>query len=186
MPGTTPIFGFRYLELGDPPDIPKVGKDLATDVEAVADDINTRLFSAEAKIAAAAGQGEEPTDQLGFTNTTYAFGTPQCFRTFIAPPSGKVQVAVYMQYRMNTSNTFFGSFEVRTGTGTGGTLVYGPSDEDALRIATSGILLGASTGPHLVTGLVAGNQYTAWTKHKVAAGNGDILHRKILVVPILT
>lgn len=33
MPGSTPTYGLRYLELGDAPNIAKVGKDLAEDVE---------------------------------------------------------------------------------------------------------------------------------------------------------
>lgn len=51
MPGTTPIYGLRYLELGDPPDIPKVGKDLGTDVETELDRIDTALSAAETDIA---------------------------------------------------------------------------------------------------------------------------------------
>lgn len=49
MPGSTPIYGLRYLELGDAPNIAKVGKDLGEDVEAEL----ARIDAAEAASAAA-------------------------------------------------------------------------------------------------------------------------------------
>lgn len=209
--GTTPILALPYQELSDPPHGPNLGKNLADRVEGVralfvctsttrpatphqgmtiyeTDTTHVLFWDGAAWKAIRVNepaQASDSTDLLGFTNSGYAFGTPTVGATFNAPPSGRAEVSVYMAYRMNTANSFFGTFEVRAGTGTAGTLVYGPNDEDALRVSTAIGVLATSTGPHLVTGLTSGSVYTAWTKHRVAGGNGDIFDRKIFAKPVL-
>lgn len=49
---STPIYGLRYQELGDPPDGPALGKNLAEDVESVVNGIDERLQTTESDVAA--------------------------------------------------------------------------------------------------------------------------------------
>ena len=49
---STPIYGLRYQELGDPPDGPALGKNLAEDVESVVNGIDERLQTTEADVTA--------------------------------------------------------------------------------------------------------------------------------------
>ena len=49
---STPIYGLRYQELGDPPDGPALGKNLAEDVEDVVNGIDQRLQTTETDVAA--------------------------------------------------------------------------------------------------------------------------------------
>lgn len=56
MPSSTPQYGLPYLELTDPPDIPKQGQDLAEATESTIAPIDTRLTTAEADIVAHDGR----------------------------------------------------------------------------------------------------------------------------------
>lgn len=52
MPDTTPIYGFRFQELGDPPHGANLGADLAADVETVVNGIDGRVGVLEAVTSA--------------------------------------------------------------------------------------------------------------------------------------
>lgn len=130
-------------------------------------------------------QAIQAADDLGFTNTTYFFGTAAgpCSQTFIVPPSGSVAVDVYALNRPNTVNTIYISFSINAGTTTAGTELVAPDDSDAYRHVHNGLITSGNTGPKLVTGLTPGQEVTAWVRHRMSGGNGDIYFRRITVIP---
>lgn len=48
---TTPKYAWRYLSLSDPPHIPNLGQNLATDIEATVSALDTRVVAVEADVA---------------------------------------------------------------------------------------------------------------------------------------
>lgn len=130
-------------------------------------------------------QTEQATDVLAFTNTTYFFASPSapCSQTFIVPPSGSVAVDVYCLNRANTFNVVYISFSINEGTTVSGTELHAPNDSDAFRHSTQDNIPSGNTGFKLVTGLTPGQEVTAWVRHRISGGNGDLFFRRITVWP---
>lgn len=127
-------------------------------------------------------QATQTADILAFTDTSYVFGATTCGVTFTVPPSGEVVVNVYCLNRVNTTNTIFVAFSINDGITTGGTQILGPDDSDAYRHVHTGLINSGMTGRH-VAGLTPGQEVTAWVRHHVSGGNGDIFLRRIWVTP---
>lgn len=125
------------------------------------------------------------TVDVSTTSTTYVFGSTTCSQTFTAPPSGQVKIQVYSdQDNTSTGQTTWLTFQVREGTSQSGTLVSSPLDLAAHR--THGLERFAAAGrPMLVSGLTAGDTYTAWTVIRVSASTGNYYTTAILVEPTL-
>jgi hypothetical protein len=130
-------------------------------------------------------EGEAP-NTINATSTSYSNLATVCAATFVAPLSGKVKISIAGHINPTTTNTIRMSFEVRLGTSSGGTLVYGPLDRDGLMFkGTSEINWGGSGPIKLVTGLTPGTTYRAWHKTLVGGGTQQVLARKILVDPVV-
>lgn len=124
------------------------------------------------------------------TNTSYtatmASGSGPPGVAFVAPPSGKVTILFATAGFNSGANDNKTSVQVREGGTVGsGTVVYGVDntamDNDMI------LFTGAATyriGSVIeVTGLTAGNTYNARMLHRVSAGTGSFLFRKLKVIP---
>lgn len=105
MPASTPTYGLRYLELSDPPDIPALGEDLATDVEAELTRVDGELADHEARVVALEGvlvqSGRVVVEAVG-TDTeaaTFTFPVP-----FSAPPNVTMTTNLRDWYANNGSD----------------------------------------------------------------------------------
>lgn len=191
MADATPIYGLRFLELGDPPDLAAGTEDLATDVEA-------ELIRIDAATAAINGlttvRDDEAVDEAAYSGTTWIPGSTPCAVAFVAPPSGTVIVHMkaYFLCSINDKGVFVDS-EVKTGATLGsGTVVSGgaANSNDGLVLSgtvTSGVPLKLNAGTSkLITGLTPGNSYNARVMYVTeTGGNITILYRQLLVVPQL-
>lgn len=186
MPGVTPIYGLRYRELGDTPDIPAGTKNLADDTEAVLDGLDDRLDTLEAKVAPQPVQVEDATNDTE-SSTVYVAGDNPAGTAFTAPPSGKVIIRCYHQIDLPTTTaSAFGSFVLRTGATVGsGTVVRAAHDDRSITIgpATTGA---SGEMSWLEVGLTPGSSYNVQTAQRVTAGSSIIFeHRRLLVEPVL-
>lgn len=187
MPDTTPIYGFPYLELGDPPDLAAGTEDLAAAVEA-------KFVTSDAAVAAITNLspaiGAETTAQASYSSTTFSAGTQQCTAAFIAPPSGIVVVhwKAYFQAAINDKMAFVGC-EIRTGSTPGGGSVTTPANStDAIAVGgtvTGGVPLRLKGSTYkLITSLTPGNPYHARIMYQTeTGGNITVFTREVMVVP---
>lgn len=186
---TTPVYGFPYLELGDPPDLAAGTEDLATAIE-------TKIIAMDAAVAAINGLsvaiGAEATTQAAYSSTTFTAGTQQCTAPFIAPNSGIVTAywKSYFQAAINDKMSFVGC-EIRTGSvAGGGSLVVAANSTDAIAIGgtvTSGVPLRLKGSTYkLITGLTPGASYHARVMYQTeTGGNITVFTREVMVVPQL-
>jgi len=187
MADTTPVYGFPFLELGDPPDLAAGTEDLALALE-------TKLVAVDAATAAITGLthafASSTTDETGFTNTTFAAGSTTVGVAFTAPPSGVVVIhlSAIVSQNINTQATFV-SIEVKTGGTIGsGTLVGSAANSDrgltVGRAVNSGAVAILQAGrPVLYTGLTPGNSYNVRVMHCVDGGSGTVFYREVIVLP---
>ena len=189
MADTTPVYGFPFLELGDPPD-------LAAGTENLAQAVETKIIAMDAATAAINGLsvalGSENTAQAAYSSTTFTAGTQQCTAAFVAPPSGVVVVhwKSYFQAAINDKMVFVG-VEIRTGsTPGGGTVVVAANTTDTIGIGgtvTSGVpvRLKGSTFK-LITALTPSASYHARVMYQTeTGGNIVVFERQVMVVPQL-
>ncbi len=191
MPDTTPIYGLRFQELGDAPDGPGLGEDLALDVEA-------ELTRIDAAIAAinnlATVRDDEVADEAAYSGAAWIPGATPCAVAFTAPPSGAVMVHLKACFlsSINDKAVWIDS-EVKTGAILGsGAVVSGgtANNNDGLVLGgtvTSGVPLKLDAGTFkLITGLTPGNSYNARVMYATeVGGNITILYRQLVVVPVL-
>lgn len=127
-----------------------------------------------------------PTDETGFTNTTFSLGGTTVGVVFTAPTSGQVMVIWGGRLQSNTAAVrVFLSAEVRPGAsiGTGTPVTSAATAASTLETSDQGRL--QASRHRVVTGLTAGDTYNASLWHAVsAAGNGDIFDRDIAVFPL--
>lgn len=107
--------------------------------------------------------------------------------SFVAPPSGKVNVLATCGAANGTIAQFtLVSFEVKTGTSVGSGTVQTASDENTASQFQSAVA--ASNGQHtaagLVTGLTPGASYNACITYRVTSGTGTFNRRRITVTPV--
>lgn len=189
MADVTPVYGFRFLELGDPPDLAAGTKNLATDVE-------NKLVSVDSAISAINGLsvaiGAEATTQAAYSGTAFSAGTQQCTAAFTAPSSGVVIAhwKSYFQSAINDKMVFVGC-EIRTGSTPGGGVVQVPANStDAIAlggsVVTSVPLRLKGSTYKLITGLTPGNAYHARVMYQTeTGGNITVFTREVMVVPQL-
>lgn len=189
MADTTPVYGFPYLELGDPPDLAAGTEDLATAVEA-------KFITVDATTAAINGLsvaiGSESTTQAAYSSTTFTAGTQQCTAAFTAPPSGVVIVhwKSYFQASINDKMVFVGC-EIRTGsTPGGGSVTVAANSTDTIAIGgtvTSGVPVRLKGSTYkLITALTPGAAYHARLMYQTeSGGNITVFTREVMVVPQL-
>lgn len=189
MADATPVYGLRYQELGDAPDGPSLGEDLATDVE-------TELIRIDAAVAAINGlsvaTGSNSTTEGPYSSNVFAAGTAVCSAVFVAPPSGSaiVHLKAYFQSAINDKAAIVG-VEVRTGATIGsGTVQTAASVFEGLVLSgtvTSGVPLKLnSSTPRVITGLTAGSTYHVRVMHSTeTGGNITLFFRQVIVVPVL-
>ena len=107
-----------------------------------------------------------------------------CGVAFTAPTTGRVQI----DFGASTDNDTTTAFTimapvVRTGSTVGsGSGVYGPSDDDALSVGST-VAMRNGAPPVLVTGLTPGTVYNVRLEHRVSAGIGTLLRRRVTVSP---
>lgn len=135
-------------------------------------------------------QTDEGTDINNIADTTFVAGSTACSITFVAPTSGKVEIAIYCRANADSAtNLLQVSFEVRE-TDASGTVVLAASANRVinLQLSSTAPLSGANLSgwyAYQVTGLTAGATYYAQTMHQVGGGSDiDIVHRKISMIPL--
>lgn len=189
MADTTPVYGLPYQELGDAPDGPSLGEDLAGAVE-------TELVRIDAAVAAINGLSHafagSSDDETGITSTSFIPGGTVVGTAFVAPPSGVV--LAHFTFAMSQSQNgqvTQGSIELRTGAvvGSGSVAVAASGD----RAITVGRVVVTATPTQIqasrtciFTGLTPGNSYNVRLMHVVSSGgNGSITYREVIVQPLL-
>lgn len=189
MADTTPVYGLPYQELGDAPDGPALGEDLAVAVE-------TELVRIDADVAAINGLSHafngSSNAETNFQNTTFAAGSTTVGAAFVAPPSGSV--LAHFTFAMTQSidgQVSQGSIELRTGAVVGsGSVSVAASGNRALTVGravnTGAVAQIQATRTCLFTGLTAGSSYNVRLMHVVSSGGtGNISYREVIVQPLL-
>lgn len=102
---------------------------------------------------------------------------------FVAPLSGKVRVDFATAGFNSGVNDNKSAVRIGTaGTPGAGTLIYAATDADMI-LFTGSSTYGIS-GFTYITGLTPGITYNAQMQHKVSAGTGSFLYKRILVTPV--
>jgi hypothetical protein len=189
MADVTPVYDLPYQELGDAPDGPALGEDLALAVE-------TELIRIDAAVAAINGMApasvSSTTDEIGFTSTSFVAGASPVGVAFTAPPSGAVLIhlSAIVSQNINTQATFV-SCEVKTGGTIGsGTLFGSAANSDrgltvGRAINSGAVALLQASRAILYTGLTASSTYNVRVMHCVDGGSGSLFFRELIVVPML-
>lgn len=189
MAGTTTNYALRYQDVGDAPNG-------AVGLQNLANDVDAALLALEAKINAinglATGFTGTSTDEVGFSNTSFAAGATVVGSAFTAPASGSMVFlfSAQLQQNINAQSTFV-SIEVKTGGTVGsGTLAGSAANSDRALIcgkavnASAPALLQATRAVYY-TGLTPGATYNVRMLHCVDGGSGTISYREIIMVPQL-
>lgn len=119
------------------------------------------------------------------TSTAYITALPTagtCGVAFVAPPTGKV--TIYYATAGFNSGANDNKTAVRVGTGAtvgAGTEVYAATDNDMI-LFTGSVTYGIGAFTE-VSSLTAGSTYNACMAHRVSAGTGSYLFRRIKVIP---
>lgn len=121
------------------------------------------------------------TTSVGYTAALT--GGVTCTAVFVAPTSGRVQIAYGSQISNSGANNTFCSAEVRTGGVVGsGTVVSAAGDATALiNASTSLVRFG---GVLTLSGLTAGSTYNVQLMYRVSAGTGTYLRKHLAVTPL--
>ncbi len=135
----------------------------------------------------AGGFANDGTDIVGFSNTTFASGSPVVGVAFTAPTTGRVWV--HWQARFNPTSAVSAQvgFALRTGATLGvGTLIQDGLNENCLEsppVSGGGGRVQGGTS-YLVTDLTPGTVYNVVVCHRMtAAGTGTVFARSIGVSP---
>lgn len=145
----------------------------------------SELNQITAALNVASASNADPTTR---TTTSASFTTALtaaniCGTSFVAPPSGIVEVH-WAAYMFNSGSNFTQtSPSVRTGGTVGsGTVILASADaRSTTHNGTTGEREGAMTR---VTGLTAGATYNVALEHRVGAGTGSFQNREVTVVPL--
>lgn len=165
---TTPAYGLRYRALTDTPDIAAGTQNLAQDVEA-------QLQRIDSAIAALGPIGAEVATQQTTTSTTFTdLTTVGPAVTFTVPSSGKVEVTVSGQLFNSAGNFTLMGFAL-----SGGNTLAASDSKALLVFGVNAVQAGI---PILLTGLTPGST-TFTAKYRVSGGTGTFINRKIHVRP---
>lgn len=130
---------------------------------------------------------EDTADIVGFTNTTFASGSPVVGVSFTAPTTGRVMVMWHARFNPTSAVAAQVGFALRTGAVVGsGTLIQDGLNEGCLESPNvsggGGRVQGGTFYP--LSGLTPGDTYNVVTCHRmVSAGTGTIFARYIAVTP---
>lgn len=186
---STPVYGFRYQLLGDAPDGPDLGQNLALDVEA-------KFVSVDAAVAAInnlAPVVASSTTNDSTSSTTFVPGASPFGITFVAPPSGivAITVAAYFQQTQDGGVALV-SHTLRTGATIGsGTTVGTAANSNRALVAGGPVTTGKpiyfqGSRRSIWTGLTAGASYNARVEMACANGGGiNVFYRELQVEPSL-
>lgn len=119
------------------------------------------------------------------TLTTYSAIAPGLEVSFVAPPSGSVWITIFNDISMSGTAAGVGSYEVRTASGGGGSVVQAADDTRSNLFAGVASRVAASGPRMLVTGLTPGTTYWARTMARQGTGTGNATFnvRRLLVEP---
>ena len=148
-------------------------------VSAVQDD---RLFLTPVGVALPATQrATESTDQT-WSSTQWSNGNPLCATTFVAPPSGKVEVQTFA-YGQGTGNAVLvTAFSIRQNDSAGPVVYNNTTYDGPLATANAGC-----TATQIVTGLTPGQRYYIRMAHRSTIDGVPVVvrHRRIIVKPLI-
>lgn len=192
MPDTTDIYGFPFLELGDPPDIASGLEDLANAVE---DEI-VRVDADIAKITGLTHVVGSSTATFTSTSLTFEAGSTPFGVTFVAPPSGAVYVTLSGYFRQSQDGgVALMSWTMRNGGTIGSGTTFGTAANSNRALITGGVVTtgkpiyyqGSRRSP--VSALTPGSTYNVrvevavdFDAPAVAAGI-DVVYRELLIEP---
>lgn len=188
----TPIYGFPYQGVGDPPDGPSLGEDLANAVEA-------KFSSVDAAVAAINGLTHVVgSSTVTFTSTSLSFeaGATPFGVSFTAPPSGAVYVTLSGYFRESQDGgVALMSWTMRSGSTIGSGGLVGTAANSNRALITGGVV---ATGKpiyfqgsrrSIVSGLTPGNSYNVrvevavdFDAPAIAAGI-DVVYRELIIEP---
>lgn len=118
------------------------------------------------------------------TSTSYTAtltGGTACSCVFLAPSSGRVEIANVAQMSNSGSTFVYCAFEVRTGSSVGsGTVVFAASDDEALIVAGSNAFRFGLQ--RVLSGLTPGASYNVRQVFKVQSPGTGTYSRKVLAV----
>lgn len=189
MADTTPVYGFPFLELGDPPD-------LAAGTENLAQAVETKIIAmdaATAAINALAPTVASSTANVSTSSTTFVPGATAFGIVFVAPPSGAVFISMSCYFQQTQDGgVALVSHTVRTGGAIGSGTVVGVAANSNRALVAGGpvdpsqpIYYQASRRT-LWTGLTNGATYNARVEMAVDLGGGcNVFYRELLVEPSL-
>lgn len=130
---------------------------------------------------------EDTADIVGFTNTTFASGSPVVGVSFTAPTTGRVLVMWHARFNPTSAVAAQVGFALRTGAVVGsGTLIQDGLNEGCLESPNvsggGGRVQGGTFYP--LSGLTPGAEYNVVVCHRMsAAGSGTVFARYITVQP---
>lgn len=115
------------------------------------------------------------------TSTSYVAVGATMGTSFVAPPSGVVHIAFGAAWFNSGANDSKTSVRVGTSSTVGGgsTVISAADDYMTAGTTTTGI---RGTSFVVVTGLTAGSTYNVQMQHKVGAGTGTFLYRRLSVL----
>lgn len=180
MPGT-PAYNLRYPALSNTPNVPQDMQNLAEDVEDEVERVDAKFASLAAKNHRVDTQGT--TGSTAYTGTLT--GASVCGIDFVAPASGTVTI-YFATAGFNTGGGAGAENKtsIRVGTGSvvgAGTQVWAPNDTDM--ILHVGEAAYGFAGYASVPSLTPGVTYNVQLHHKVSAGVGSWLYRRVKVFP---
>ncbi|HEY9415885.1 MAG TPA: hypothetical protein VIQ30_14070 [Pseudonocardia sp.] len=189
MADTTPVYGFPFLELGDPPDLAAGTKNLAQAVE-------TKIISMDSAVSAINGLAPavaSSTVTVSTNSTTFVAGTTPFGIVFVAPPSGIVAITM-SAYFTQTQDGGVGlvSHTVRTGGTIGSGTVIGTAANSNRALVAGGVVTSGkpiyfqASRRTIWTGLTNGATYNARVEMAVDLGGGlNVFYRELQVEPSL-
>jgi hypothetical protein len=198
MSGDTNRYSWPYQTIGDAPDGPALGQDLAEAIEATVGEIDDALAVLQAYETLTAFvarhtalQAADSGNITGITASGITLGSPIVGVSFTAPPSGKVMASVNGSLRLNsgTSAQALAGVLIRTGSTVGsGSTVFDPSVEPNAKFGTgvTGVIMNGGAS-QIYTGLTPGAVYNAsWVHFGVGTSpNYDLFHRRVDVLPLM-
>jgi hypothetical protein len=178
---STPTYGLRYPALSNSPNVPQ-------DIQNLAEDVEDEFERVDAKIATLAkthARVDTPGDSAMSSYQSALTGSSVCGVAFVAPASGLVSIH-FATAGYNTAGGAGAENKTSIWIGEGavvnsGAQVKAANDNDM--ILHVGEVAYGLTGFATIAGLTSGNPYNVVLQHKVSAGTGTWLYRRVAVIP---
>lgn len=185
----TPIYGFPYQGLNDPPDGPSLGEDLATAIETKFSSVDSAISAINALAPTVASS----TVNVSTSSTTFVPGATAFGVSFVAPPSGAVFITMSCYFQQTQDGgVALVSHTVRTGATIGSGTVVGVAANSNRALVAGGPVDAAQpiyfqgSRRTLWTGLTPGAAYNARVEMAVDLGGGcNVFYRELQVEPSL-